>query len=457
MSKQFFNSSYLFCKKHFIVILYFGFFVFAMLPTMVTSLDKIASYYKIAVLIVFAFLLALYIFKKKIVINYRVIFFAFSIFAIFSLYYLFLMPNYYSFTSPNYSYIPGVNVTVSITTHIRLQSVISIFNICFFAVLFVYICPKLMLDKSDLKVFSILFSALLLVVCAFFAFDLIKKGSNASIDSLLQNKNTFGVFLFGGILLCCLSFKVSTGILEKSIYVILLLVFFAFAILSKSTTALLLCAFVLLYFFISIIIFSKSINLWLKIIIVGSFVLIVSAVLASPYIPGLSNSSLGKEVAELYNKIFNSGKAGFERMFSGRGKLWMFGGHIISAEYLTLGHGLPILDDIVYSSSVSYFETKSITNSYLTIINGFGIIGTIFYLGVFALILYAFYKSDSKISDLLLCSFISFMIYGVFETLILFRSNTVSLIVTPIMVVPASMHYFNRNKNGSKVVENEKK
>lgn len=449
-----------FFKRHCVVVLYFFFFLLAIFPTIFPFFEKLGTPYKIGVLLLLTVGIIFIIIKKKIKLNYQPLIFTLIVFVVFSLYY-FLMPRYFSFVAPSYSFVSGTYVTVVINKGLIISSIISIFNICFFVGLFLFVAPNLGLNKIDFSLFNVLFSLFLIAACVF-SLEEIKNGSwdLSGLESFFQNKNTFGIFLMIGVFLTILTSSFFKRILVKILFYFLALIFMAFVILSKSSTSMIMSAIIVAVSVVYIIHDSKKLHLAVKISLYSLIVLLIVLVAASPVIPFLSSTFIGEYVKSIYNKISVIKDGDISRLFTSRGKFWMLGIHIISPEYLMLGHGIPVLEEIVYSSNVSYFSTSVLTNAYLTILDGLGIIGCVFYLGLFVLLLIVLFKDKSDLSSWLLILLLVFLIYGMFESLILFRSNTNSLIITPIIVVPSMIMLKNNFQIKGfrlKVKENEQK
>lgn len=444
MMQNKFRTVFEFIKKHIVVFAYFLFFVLALLPTGISSIQKFGIFYKAPVLLVFILFIGLYILKKKIKLNYRLLVIPATIFIVFSLYYMFVLPTYFNFTAPEYSYIKGVSITIISSFKVRLNSVMDIFNICFFATLFLLVTPKLGLNKIDLKIFVFLVSVLVVVTCLFSIHEL--KSNYKELDGLhsfLSNKNTFGEFLMVGVLCSFFAIKLYKNIFAKIAFALLTAAFLVFVVLSKSSTAAILSA---LFILIGVVLFVFSFDvkvIW-KVLILVLLGAIIAFVLASPYIPFVPNNKISEILKDLYEKTFVNKSHEFNDLFTGRGKSWRFGIYIIRPKYLMLGYGSATFRDIVFRSTISYFTTAVLTNAYIEIFDVYGVIGSIFYLGVIVYLFTVYFKSKNELSEYFFVFLIIYLMYAVFESLILFESFSGSLLITPLLVAPAS--YFKEGK-----------
>ncbi len=426
-------------NEHLIVIAYFAFFLLALLPTIFSFFNRLGVFYKVGVLLLFTAFIVIYICKKRVQINYRYLSIPLTIFIVYGLYFLAVLPTYFTFVTPEYSYISGTSITVATSFKIRLNSIINVFNICYFAALFLVVAPSLNLKTSDILLFAVLTSIITLAACVYSIKGL--KATNYEIEGLtsfLNNKNTFGQFLMVCIFECLLAFTICKKIYIKIAFSLLALIFLLFVILSKSSTAIVLSLLIVGLSIIFLILDNKKLKIFYKILILTAIGIIFAVVLVSPFIPFLAETKVGEIVKTLYDKATSFTQKGFLEAFSGRGKSWAFGGYIIRPEYLMLGYGNATLEEILYRSTISYFTTRELTNQYLTIINAYGVIGSILYLLVFAYLFYKYFKSDHSISEWLLILFLVFLIYGIFESLLLFESFSGSLLLTPLLVVPAT-------------------
>ena len=439
-------------KPHIITISYCVFFILALLPTIFSFINKLGVYYKVSVLVLFSIFLLYYIFKHKIKINYRYLVIPMVIFFVFSIYYIAILPTYFTFITPGYSYIDGTSITVVTSFSMRLNSVMTMFNLCFFASIFLIILPSLGLKLSDIVCFTLFVDFITLLACIY---SLKQLNSPGDVTSFLGNKNTFGQFLMVAVFVSLLSFVISKNKYLKILFTILTLVFFIFTFLCKSSTAILLSALIVTLAFIFIVLDTKRFNTQWKIVIFASFISLITIVFVSPYIPFLAKTKIGSIVGEIYDKVLSFKGKSFLTIFSNRGTFWAFGGYIVRPEYIMLGYGNSTLEEIVYRSTVSYFTTRELTNAYLTVFNGYGIIGSVFYLAVIAYLFYKYFQSRHFISEWLLMFLIIFLFYGMFESLLLFESFSGSILITPILVVPARYLVIEKKESSKEVLVNE--
>lgn len=456
MMNSIITKTLLFFKSHLVVLSYFIFFVLALLPTMFPFFGKLGVYYKIAVLLMFTAFLIIFIFKKRIKIPIRYLIIPATIFAVYGLYYLAVLPTYFTFIAPDYSYINGTTITIVTSFKTRVDSLINIFNICYFATLFLIISPSLKLNTTDLIYFSVLISLLTFIACIYS----IRNFKSAEYESLglisfLGNKNTFGQFLMVCVFTNLFSVSISKRIISKIIFGLLGIGFLVFSFLSKSSTASILSLLIFVVGVVYLVTDCKKINIYFKIaffILLGT---IFALLLVSPYIPFLSDTKIGEMVKSLYDKFFSFKGKSFLDAFSGRGKLWVFGGYILRPNYLMLGYGNATLEEIVYRCTLNYFTTRELTNQYLTIINAYGIIGCIFYLIIFVYLFYKSFKSKNKFSEWTLLFFLVYLQYGLFESLLLFESFSGSLLLTPVLVVPAVYFKTEKHTKNTEAISNE--
>ena len=442
-------------KSHLVTISYFVFFVLALLPTMFTFFNKLGLFYKAGVLIIFIAFLVVYIVKKKIKLNYRLLSIPAVILVVYALYYLAVLPTYFNYVTPEYSYISGTHVIVTTTLSMRFNSIMTMFNLCFFASLFLIISPSLGLNRSDIVCYTALIDSITLIACVVSIKEINSNGYEiGGLISFLGNKNTFGQFLMTAIFASLLSSTFVDNKFIKAGFIGVSFIYFAFVFLSKSSTAIVVSLLIIVFWFCLFIIDSKILKKYMKVAIFTVFAVALAVLLSSPYIPLLQGTKVAEVVKNLYDKIFAIKGKSFLKLFTDRGTFWALGSYIVKPEYLMLGYGNSTLEEIVFRSVVNGYTTRELMNAYLSVFDGFGILGSIIYLFILGYLFYKYFKCEEQMTEYLLVFFIAFLIYGMFESLLLFESFSGSLLLSPIMATPAVYLKVKKNKQLEEVVDN---
>lgn len=455
MIKQFFSSAFNYIKTHLVVFIYFTFFVLATLPTMISFIGGLGVAYKIGVLILFAVAIAIVGFKRKIRLKLGPILISFTILLTYIVYYI-VIPRYFTFVTPKYSYSPDIFVTIYHDNSMILNSIIRAFNVFFFVVMFVFVAPQFNLRRNDLSCFSYLILGFLGVICIVSLPELIRAVKNSSeFVSVLKNKNTIGLYLMAGVFLSFFNYAIGENRIIKIISICLGFFYLAYVTLSKSSTAAILSAFItiisIIYIGFDIKFISKKVKIILLVLINVSIIFIA----VTPFIPFMANTAIGKYLSSVYAKIGALKNSSFLKLFTGRGTFWAFGGYIVRPQYLMLGYGMSLIEEITYMSNISYFSTRVLTNTYLTILDGFGLIGLLLFAALVVFLFIVYYKGSNKVSEWLFIMILAYLLYGMFESVYLFDSFSGSLLVTPILVVPAVYLYKEVIFRKVKVKENE--
>ena len=269
------------------------------------------------------------------------------------------------------------------------------------------------------------------------------------------NKNTFGEFLMVSLMASMLSFAASNKIGNKIIFAIFSCFFLAFVFLSRSSTASLLSALIFATGVIFVVVDYEKLKWRYKIIIFVILAIFVGLLIASPYISFLSNTKIANFVKEMIDKVFAIKGRKFIELFTGRGKFWSFGVYIIRPNYIMMGYGEGMLEAIISSSGITSGTTKELTNAYLTVLDSFGIIGSLFYLAVICYLFYKYFHAQDDLSEWLLMFLLVFLMYGMFESLVLFESFSGSLAITPLLVVPSTYFVVEKKKPRKGKAKNE--
>ena len=149
---------------------------------------------------------------------------------------------------------------------------------------------------------------------------------------------------------------------------------------------------------------------------------------------GLVMSGHGSAVINLIKKLEKIDFNNLYTLFSGRGGYWAFGIYLLDKDYFLFGYPQPLLDNIIFESVVNMYTTRSLTSTFLTVLDTYGIIG----FSLFTYFLYTININIVKIEDriikrMLMLLFVVYIVYGLFESYLLFDTKIGSIILTPLL------------------------
>lgn len=427
-----------FFTKHFFVLVYFGFFVLATIPTILDSLSigissVVETSYKGLLMTILFVALFSYAIRKRIKISRNFVCLITILFITYLIYTI-LFPSIFYFVSPVYSFRPNELISIIFSKSMKIVSIFNLLSTLFFAFVSLSFAPSIKLNEEDLKLYLYLICVFVFLSCIYaFAFQsksIFASGSYAienPFSSFYGNKNTFGIFLI------IAAFASGTLFYRFHLkrFAFYLIFFVAVSFLSRSTTAAILSTliFVIIYILFIIKMFSSK-KIAMISLLISPFLLLlfISTILV---LKGIDTSFISSFLKKLGSLRFDN----FYGIFSGRGGYWAFGISLINKNYALLGYPQPLLNCIIFESVVNRYMTRSLTSTYLTILDSFGVVGIMLYVYVLLLL----FSNISKIEDFLIKEmffllFAIYIIYGAFETYALFDTKIGSIAFTPILV-----------------------
>ena len=423
-------------SKYLFVFVYFTFFVLALVPTVLDSSSIVIpttfiTAYKGFLMVSLLAFICYQIIKKKLKISPTAVCYFSLIIIVYSIY-IIVFPSVFSFVSPAYSYRPGELISIAFSKTMKLSSLFNVFSFAFFSFVSLSFIPSIKLGVSDLKIYLHLVCFFVLTSCIYALLFQSKSifASDAYVianpfSSFFGNKNTFGIFLMIATFSSCLLFY-QFHLKRFALYSML---FATFSFLSRSTTAALLCTLIVVFtyfFFVVKSFFRKKIILFL--LLFGPLTLLAFLVVV------LVSCGHGSAISNFFKKLRYIDFNNFYNLFSGRGGYWAFGIYLVNRNFALLGYTQPLLDSIVFESVVNMYTTRSLTSTFLTTLDAYGVVGLSIYFYYLYMIIVNIAKIEEKnIKEMLMLLFIIYVIYGLFESYLLFDTKIGSLILTPLL------------------------
>ena len=429
--------------EHQITTVFFAFVFLATIPFTLQyfgfplpGLVQIA--FKATIAASFSLYLLIRSFVKRIALPWRAIVFVVAICLGYTAYH-FALPRYFYFEAPPYSPVAGLQLTYDYAFSERFSALVALWSLGLFFVLFFLIAPRLGLKYKDLVVFAFYFIGYLAIASGYAVLTQTKTliQDTEGFCSFFGNKNTYGLFLLIGAFLAYFGQTFAWRRWMRVFFAVAAVVLVIFTVLSLSFTALILTVLLVLYAYAKLA-FAKGGKLRWRIIYVVAILGVLAFVLVFLLMPPFSTSRLGEMFRVLFAKLFTPEQQGFYGLFSFRGAFWMFAFYLFRGPYIVLGYGINALEAITYQSNVTYLTTAVLTNGFLTTMNAYGVVGLLLLIGLFVYAFYFLHKTRFVPQNRWIFVFwVLILIYCLFESLLLFDSFCGSLIITPILVIPA--------------------
>ena len=431
-------------------IAYFVFLVLAIVPTAIDSLgislpSLLLTAYKGGILALLGILLVVLTIKKHAPIRVEVIAFP-ALFALIYGIYILMFPSFFTFVAPDFTYRPNAEILIQVDMGDRINAMFDVLCLAFFALVSLFFMPNLGLKRRQFFLFGNLLLILVYLCCAYAFIRQYKAilGTDAYITqhpfaSIFGNKNTFGVFLMITVFLSAYMFLRSTRLRAKIIYGGSALFFTIVAFLARSSTPAILSFAMIAVFYYRWVLRgfpakNKKRTILMTVIPPGLVLLTVLFLLIT---------GKGSAIQSLFEKLFKASSADFYHIFSGRGGYWAFGCSIIHPDYLLLGYSQPVLENMIFESVVNIYATRSLTNTYLTALDAYGVFGLALYLLLLVFLFIRIRKiADQSVRFAFFALFFVYVVYSLFESYFVFESKIGSLLLSPILVgVPMTIHH----------------